>query len=207
MYKLYSVKAWGSLAPHMLLESLGVPHEVVWMSPAQVKEPAFRKLSPLGFIPAMELPDGRVIVESAALMAHLTTAHPDRGLAPQPGSPAHGEYLMWLVFLSANVYGSINLAGHGQQYALNAEAEAHMAQAAGREERRLWEIIERHLAARGPCLLGAEISAADYYLFMIALWSKPSRAALFAACPHVAALCDKVGGLPHLQRVFAAHGL
>ena len=39
MYKLYNVKTWGSLAPHFVLEELGVPYQNIWMTPEQVARP------------------------------------------------------------------------------------------------------------------------------------------------------------------------
>src|SRR5687768_12057073 len=53
MYTLYNVKRWGSMAPHFLLEELDVPYQSAWMTPEQVREPEFRDLSPLGYIPVL----------------------------------------------------------------------------------------------------------------------------------------------------------
>ena len=53
MYKLYNVKAWGSLAIHCLLEEMEVPYTNIWMTPEQVRAPEFREFSPLGMIPAL----------------------------------------------------------------------------------------------------------------------------------------------------------
>ena len=36
MYKLYNVKAWGSLCVHFLLEEMQVPYTNIWMTPEQV---------------------------------------------------------------------------------------------------------------------------------------------------------------------------
>ena len=103
MYKLYNVKGWGSIAPHFVLEEMGLAYENVWMTPEQVRQPAFREISPLGFIPALGLDDGRAIFESAAIVAFLTVAHPDKGLAPPPGSNDYGVYLARLTFMSSNI--------------------------------------------------------------------------------------------------------
>ena len=37
MYKLYNVKRWGSMAPHLVLEELGLPYQNIWMTPQQVR--------------------------------------------------------------------------------------------------------------------------------------------------------------------------
>lgn len=85
MYKLYNVKAWGSMGVHFLLEEMDVPYTNIWMTPEQVAAPEFRALSPLGYIPALGLDDGSALFESAAIVSLLVTAHPDKGMAPQVG--------------------------------------------------------------------------------------------------------------------------
>src|SRR5262249_17320054 len=109
MYKLYNVKSWGSLAPHFVLEELGVPYQNIWMTAEQVRDPKFREISPLGFVPVLGLPDGRAVVESAAIVVFLTDAYPDRKLAPAPGEDEHAVYLSWLVFMSVNLYQMISI--------------------------------------------------------------------------------------------------
>lgn len=87
MYKLYNVKTWGSIAPHCLLEELGVPYQNIWMTGEQVKAPEFRELHPLGYVPVLGLPDGRTVIESAAIITFLTIAHAEKGLRPLPDRP------------------------------------------------------------------------------------------------------------------------
>ena len=58
MYKLYNVKAWGSMGVHFLLEEMAVPYTNIWMTAEQVAAPEYRELSPLGYIPALGLDDG-----------------------------------------------------------------------------------------------------------------------------------------------------
>ncbi len=104
MYTLYNVKNWGSLAPHMVLEELEIPYQNAWMTPEEVRRPAFREISPLGLIPAMRFDDGYIMVELAAIVAFLTASYPEAGLQPEVGSSEHAAYLSWLSFLSANLY-------------------------------------------------------------------------------------------------------
>ena len=44
MYKLYNVKAWGSMSVHFLLEEMDVPYTNIWMTPEQVAAPEYREL-------------------------------------------------------------------------------------------------------------------------------------------------------------------
>ena len=85
MYKLYGVKKWGSLGPQCILEEVGAPYEMVWLS-AEDRRGAYRKINPLGYVPSLQLADGRFVFESSAIVTHITDAHPS-ALAPRPGTP------------------------------------------------------------------------------------------------------------------------
>ncbi len=78
--------------------------EFLDLSKGQSKTPEFLAINPTGRVPALKLPDGTVMFESAAMLIHLAAAHPQHPLAPQPGSTSHAAFLQWMVFLSANVY-------------------------------------------------------------------------------------------------------
>ena len=75
MYKLYGVKKWGSLGPQCILEEVGAPYEMVWLS-AEDRRGAYRKINPLGYVPSLQLADGRFVFESSAIVTHITDAHP-----------------------------------------------------------------------------------------------------------------------------------
>jgi len=81
-YRLYGRRGAGSLAPQMLLEEIGAAYELVWVSKAPAEIEAFRRISPAAKIPALMLQDGTMVSESAAILIHLTNAHPAAGLAP-----------------------------------------------------------------------------------------------------------------------------
>ena len=116
-YTLYGRAGAGSLAPQIVLEEIGVPYQSVWIgrSPAEVEE--FRRINPAGKIPSLVLPDGTAVSESAAILIHLTEAHPAADLAPAAGSSAHARFLQWMVFLSANVYETALRYFYAERYA------------------------------------------------------------------------------------------
>ena len=91
-YRLYARQGAGSLAPQMLLEEIGAAYELVWVSKAPAEIEAFRRTSPAAKIPVLVLPDGTVVSESAAILIHLTNAHPAAALAPVAGSSVPVSY-------------------------------------------------------------------------------------------------------------------
>ncbi|MGE0007397.1 MAG: glutathione S-transferase family protein [Parvibaculaceae bacterium] len=206
MYKLYNVRRWGSLSAHLVLEELDVPYQNVWMTPEQVRAPEFREISPLGLVPALGLPDGRAIAESAAIVAFLTDAHPDKGLAPSIGSDDHAQYLSLLVFMAVNLYPYINLALDASSLAETEEQNAVIRRKGGQHSLEIFEMLENRLAEDGPFLLGDSFSAADIYLFMLTLWAHPSERALLERCPRIARVAAHVRGRPRLKAALDAHG-
>ena len=206
MYKLYNVKRWGSISAHLVLEELGVPYQNIWLTPEQVRAPEFREISPLGLIPALGLPDGRAITESTAIVAFLTDAHPDTGLAPAIGSDDHAVYLSDLVFMATNLYTYINFAFDCRRLVDGEEQNASARHKAGHYSLMLFDIMESRLAADGPFLLGDNFSAADIYLFMLTLWAYPSEQAVLERCPHIAQVAAHGRSRPRLKAALEAHG-
>ncbi|HSR66257.1 MAG TPA: glutathione S-transferase family protein, partial [Xanthomonadaceae bacterium] len=66
--------------------------------------------------------------------------------------------------------------------------------------------IDAHLAGHGPYLLGAQASAADFYLAMLMRWSRnmPKPA---TAWPHLAALAQRMAARPSFRELYAREGL
>ena len=207
MYKLYNIKTWGSVSAHLLLEELEVPYTNLWMTAEQVRKPEFREISPLGFLPALGLSDGRTLFESAAIVTFLVCAHEDKGLAPPAGSNEFGEFLSWLNFMSANLYATIDLALGGSSYALDAAQDRHIVSLATGKADQQWGLLENRLLAEGPWLMGAQFSALDIYAFMLSLWGRPDEAALHRKFPRIARLAQDVRERPKLKAALVAHGI
>ena len=207
MYKLYNVKAWGSLSIHCLLEEMEVPYTNIWMTGEQVRAPEFREVSPLGLIPALGLADGRTLYESAAIVSFLVAAHADRQMSPPLGSDAYGEFMSLLHLMSTELYPAISLSDGDNAYAATPEADAFIVQKAKERADGYWQLLEKRLAASGRWLMGADFSALDPYAFMLSIWSKPSEAALHARFPALAKLAARVRTRPKLKAVLESHGV
>jgi glutathione S-transferase len=104
LYQYGGQGALSSLSPpcmkiDMALRRLGVPHRVVTIGALQV-----RRHSPSGRVPAVEM-DGRVVVESCAILDALERRHPDADL--WPGDRAqHAVDRLWDHFVTDTLYWS-----------------------------------------------------------------------------------------------------
>jgi glutathione S-transferase len=207
MYKLYNVKAWGSLAIHCMLEEMALPYTNIWMSPEQVRAPEFRAINPLGMIPALGLADGRSLYESAAIVSFLVAAHPEKHLSPGLGSPAYGEFMSLLHFMSTDIYALENVAFYAEAYVSEPQQQEAMRKRVWEKADSHWLVLEKRLAASGPWLMGREFSALDLYAFTLSIWSKPSELAFLGKFPALAKLTSGVRARPKIKAVLEAHGV
>jgi len=207
VYTLYWWRNSGAIAPEVLLEEAGLPYrrvEVDYRSGQNLK-PAYRKINPMAQIPALRLPDGTVVSETAAIVLTLADRHPEAGLLPPGGTGARARAYRWLTFMAVNLYMADLRWSYPARYtiypngasAVKAQALAHLDQ--------YWRILEETALQPGPFLAGKAASAADTYLAMLALWH-PGRPRLFKECPRVARVFDQVVARPVVARVFRAHG-
>jgi glutathione S-transferase len=203
-YRLYARQGAGSLATQMLLEEIGASYELVWVSKAPAEIEALRRISPAAKIPVLVLPDGTVLLESAAMLIHLTDAYPAASLAPAVGSSVHARFLQWMVFLSANVYEAALRFYYAARYSAAGEAAAAQIK---RQALADWtghlEIIH---AALSPYVLGAELSAADLYLHMLAGWYPQDDPALASRLPKLRQHAELLRRRPATRKAEQDHG-
>jgi glutathione S-transferase len=88
MYQLYYFPGNANLIPHMLLEEIGAPYELVPVDRANnaQKSPAYLKLNPTGRIPVL-IDGDLVLFETAAICLHLADRHPESGSRPRWARP------------------------------------------------------------------------------------------------------------------------
>ncbi len=81
-YILYGDKGSGAFSVECALAEAGAPYEfkLVSLEKNEQKGPEFLKLNPSGKIPALRLPSGEVVTESAGLLLTIADRHPESGL-------------------------------------------------------------------------------------------------------------------------------
>jgi glutathione S-transferase len=184
------------------LEEIGASYERIWVGREPQEVERFRSVNPTGKVPALVLPGGKVIFESAAMLIHLALVEPGAKLAPQPGTGRHAEFLQWMVFLSANLYEDALRIYYSARYSPRGEADADPIRQQGTAD------FTAHAALIGghlrPYVLGDEYSIADAYLFMLASWY-PDQAQLHARLPPLAAHAERIRARPAVAKVEADH--
>jgi glutathione S-transferase len=201
-FTLYGRPGSGSVAVQVALEEIGAPYERVWIGREPADVARFKDVNPTGKVPALELPDGTVMFESAAILLHLANLYPAAKLAPQPGTTRHAAFLQWMSFLSANVYEAVLRVYYSWRYTSRGEADA----AVVREQGMADFLAHLSLIARNldPYVLGAEYSIADVYLYMLASWH-PEKDEPQARLPPIKAHTALMLARPAVAKVEADH--
>lgn len=189
LFKLYWAPRTGAFAPEATLLEIGAAFEAIRVDTGKGEQQgeAYRRLNPVGQIPALELPDGSVMTESLALCLWLADAYPDAGLIPPAGEAARARLLRWLIFGLCNIYESDLRYSYASRYTSDPDGVESVRTAAARRMDDSFAMLDAALG-EGPYLLGERYSVADPYILMLTCW-QPDTAALLHRLPNVARLC------------------
>lgn len=168
MYILHHTPDSAALIVRLVLEELHLPYRIAPIDRAggALDSPAYRKLHPLGKIPALETPHG-VMFETAAMLLHLTEV--TSKLAPAPGTPPRALFLSWLFFISNTLHPAAMAYYYPHRAAGAAHAEAAKAHAAAALKPMLQSLNDM-VAAEAPDWLSTEASALSYYIAVLMRW-------------------------------------
>jgi glutathione S-transferase len=203
-HTLYGRPGSGSLVVQVALEEIGAPYERIWVGREPEEIDRFRILNPTGKVPALVLPDGTLMFESAAMLIHLALAAPGANLAPRPGTAQHAQFLQWMVFLSANMYEAALRVYYSARYSSRGEMDADAVREKGASDlASAAELISRSLH---PYVLRDAYSIADTYLYMIASWH-PEPTQLYARLQPLGAHAALVRARPAVAKVEAEHAM
>jgi glutathione S-transferase len=81
-----------------LLAEIGAPYELTKLAPEERTSADHLARHPLGRVPALELDDGTVMFESAAICLQLADLNPDAGLIAPLGSAERALVYQWVAF-------------------------------------------------------------------------------------------------------------
>ncbi|MBC7799457.1 MAG: glutathione S-transferase family protein [Gemmatimonadaceae bacterium] len=195
---IYGAAGGGSVPAEAAMTLMGLPFEVVeaptWEGTAEQDKVAL--VNPMRQIPALVLPSGEVMTESAAILMWLAEQHPHAGLAPAPGSPARAAYLRWMVFIPAAIYSMYWLRDQPSRMADNAAAEQVVLDRTASRIEECWRVMDRQVSP-GRYILGDELTVLDLYVTAASRWT-PRRTRFYAAAPKLADVVRRVDADPRL---------
>ena len=208
MLELHYHPGNASLAPHLLLEELGLPFALKLVDRANRahKAPEYLRLNPNGLIPVLVDSD-LVLYEAAAICLHLVDAHPQAGLAPAVGTAQRAHFYKWLAWLTNTLQAALIIYFYPERWADTPEAVAQVKAHAEAKVGAMLDQLDAEFARHGgPWLLGDAFSAVDAYASMLCRWTRgfgrPAR-----GLPQLGPYLLGVLARPATQRVFEREGL
>ncbi len=163
--KLYYSPGACSLAPHIVLRELGLPFETVQVDLKTHKLASgadYYQINPKGYVPALQLDDGSLFTEDAAILQYLADRKPEAGLLGASGSMERYRAIEWLTFISSELHKGFSPLFNGD-----------MPEAAKKifldKLKNRFALLDKHLASH-EFLMGKKFTVADAYAFTILNW-------------------------------------
>jgi len=200
--KLFYAPGACSLSPHIVLRELGLPFalEAVDLKTKRTQSGAdFAAVNPKGYVPALQLDDGEVLTEGAAIVQYLADKHAPGTLAPMAGTVERARLNGHLNFISAELHKAF---GPLFNPALAPEAREAAVATLGRK----LDLAEQALGDGRPYLTGPDFTVADAYLFVVLSWA-PKLGIDLARWPHLGAFSGRVAARASVQAAMAAETL
>ena len=203
MLKIFGAAGSGSVPIEATLTLLAIPYEVI--EAVTWEEEAARKLvetvNPLRQVPALVLPSGEVVTESAAILIYLADLHSRARLAPEPGDPKRAQYLRWMTYVSAAVYALVWIIDDPTRIVASKEQAPHVVDRIRDRRADCWRMMDEQITP-GRYVLGDELSVLDLYVAVISRFA-PGRTRFYKSAPKMAEIVRRVDGDPRLKGFWA----
>ena len=192
--KLYYAPGACSLADHIALHEAGLPfeHEKVDLKTKRTETGAdFTAVNRKGYVPALTLDTGETLTENVAILDWI--AHQDGALKPA-GAMGHTHLLQALAYVSTEIH-------KGFKPFFSGASDDEKAKAATMIVKRMTYLAD---TMAGDYLFGEAVSVADFYLFVMLLWTQKFGV---DAPPPLAALRERMMELPSVRTAMTHEGL
>lgn len=160
--KLFYVPGVCSLSPHIVLREMGADFKLDKVDRnTKVSESGanYNQLNPKSYVPALQLDDGTLLTEGAAIVMYLADQKGGDKVAPKAGTKERYKLQEWLVFIATELHKNFGALFRKSPDPIPRETL----------QKRL-DLISKVLEKQ-PFLLGDKFSAADAYLFTVLRWS------------------------------------
>lgn len=205
-YTLYWEAMSGAMAVEILLAEMGLDHRTVAvdMAAGEHRQARYLALNPSGQVPALGLPDGEILGESAAIVIALGERHPESPLVPGAGSPERSRFLRWLIYMAASPYMSFVQFNHPERFLEDPATHPALVDNARQRILGQFTLLDQAISGR-PFFLEGGISALDFYLYMLVEFFGRNDLA-FAGRDRLARLHHAVAGREVVRQVRRRHG-
>lgn len=186
------------------LTLIGAPYEVIGdnIMRSVAHNPAIFDVNPLGQIPALVLPSGQVMTESAAILIYLADRHPEARLAPAKDDERRPLFLRWMTYVSAAIYSLAWIRGNPMRLVDDDRQANVILERIADRRAECWRHMNNQVEPR-QFLLGDELGVLDLYVTTVSRWS-PRRIRFYEEAPRIAAAVRRVDADPRLSNFWDA---
>jgi glutathione S-transferase len=207
MLTLYYSPGACSIAPHVVLEEIGIDYDVrrVSIADGEHKSAAYRDINPQARVPSLMI-DGQVVTEVPALLAYIASLRPERGLIPVGGSLDQARCFELLAFLSSSLHIAYAQLWRPERFLSDDFERQDLFSALGREAiQRFNAEIEERLV--GPWAMGETYTVADAYLLPFYRWGVRIGLDMVATCPRWSRWATRMTARAAVRSVIEREGI
>lgn len=196
-FVVYGERGTGSVAVEAALTLLGADYRV-----ENVPEEQLGSIpNPMAQVPALLLPGGELVTESAAILVWLADAHPAARLAPAIDSPLRPAFLRWMAFVSSAIYAHYWARDFPSRLVKDPAAQVEVKASLNARIAHGWGVMEAGVNA-GRYLLGDETTVLDVYVTVVSRWT-PRQALHERIAPKIGEVVRRVEADPRLATLWA----
>jgi len=202
-FVVHGAQGSGSVPVEATLTLLGLPYEVEEAAPWQSKAKAAKvgRVNPMRQVPALILPSGEMMTESAAILIWLADGHPKGALSPALGDPRRPQFLRWMTFVPAAIYSMFWVRDDPSRLAANKAHETVIKARTAERIAQCWGIMEAQISP-GDYLLGDAMTVLDLYVTVVSRWS-PGRRRFGEVAPRMHEVVGRVDSDPRLAKFWS----
>ena len=199
--KLYFSPGACSLSPHIALREAGLSFEMVKVD-LSTKQTAdgtdFKTINPKGYVPVLQLDDGKVLTEGPAIVQYIADQVPASKLAPVAGTLERYRLMEWLNYITSEMHKSFSPLFNPQA---SDELKAMVRDALAQR----FDYLSTQLQGK-TYLMGETFTVADGYLFTVLGWTVPTQIDL-SKWPVLSAFVERIAARPAVRAAMQAEGL
>lgn len=199
--KLYYSPGTCSLSPHIALRAAGLPFDMVKVDLATRKTADgsdYTAVNPKGYVPTLQLDDGSMLTEGAAIVQYIADRAPASKLAPAANTMERYRLVEWVNFLASEIHKGFSPLFNSK---LSEETKTIAREALARR----FDYLSTQLRDK-PYLMGDTFTVADGYLFTVLGWSRMTNVDL-SKWPVLTAYVERIAKLSAVREAMKAEGL
>lgn len=205
-FTLFGARGSGAVAVEAALTVIGEPYRLVeaytWDKDHPESGDKVLAANPMRQVPALALPGGEAITESAAILTWLAETYPKARLAPLPGEPGRAQFLRWMSFVSSAIYSLYWVKDDPARLVPDPAGHAALTERTLERIAECWGIMDRQVSP-GRYILGDELSVLDLYVAVVSRF-RPRRERFYREAPKMGEVVRRVDEDPRLKALWAS---